>query len=417
MLVFVTLLHDSCDRYGPAVAGKDAGWGGRDSAVQSGREPGMAQSTVERAVATAPPVTMSEEMVIRLALQAEPAPDRWEGRFHRLIETGVKIGPNAESGYGSSRCPGNGPTPVVVRGPVEPNSIETDGICDRSRTPDIYFLLNESVLGLVQSGSAVTVKSPGNSRSRRVDAREWWLRFMNWLSLHTDASLAIAGLEERSPTKATTAMIDPFLGQLTRPGTAAVVLDLDLARLVNNNRGLERSLMAEIVPTLVRLADNLLCASRWPTPLHLKNAVTRRMLRLNLGGVFRATEKLGVNPTSYKGLQKVEGLIGEVSKLASASSMTLAAERGPCLVPAHSPLHVAGHLFSEPERRNGQLTSISPFAFLPPDRDRHRAYLDLLPAIRLTDCVGWRRPSAVEPVDAADLAVLYRLTWAVRRAA
>ena len=377
----------------------------------------MAQSTMERAVATAPPQSMSDEMVMQLALEAESFPKRWEGRFQRLIDTGVTIGLNTDSVYGNSCCPGNGPAPVVVRGPVEPDSIEINGIRDSSRTPDVYFILDESVLGQVQSGSAVTVQLPGRAGSRRVDARDWWLRFMKWMSLHTDASLAIAGLEDRSPTTASTVMVDPFLGQLTGPGTAAVVLDLDLSRLVNDNRGLERSLIAEIVPALVRFADNLLCTSNWPTPLHLKNAVTRRLLRLNLGGVFRAIDKMGVDPKSYKGLQKVEGLIGEVSQLASASSMTLAAERGPCLDSALPPQRVAGHPFSEPELRNSQLTSISPFAFLPPDRDRHRAYLDLLPAIRLTDCVGWRRPPAMSTVDASDLAVLYRLTWAVRRAA
>ena len=376
----------------------------------------MAQSTVERAVATAPPVTMSEEMVMRLALEAEPVPDRWEGRFHRLIEAGVTIGLNAGSGYGSACGAGNGLSPVIVRGPVELDSIGMSEIRDSMRTPDIYFLLNESVLGQIQSGSAVKVQLPGRSGSRRVDARDWWLRFMKWMSLNSNASLAIAGLEDRAPTTAETAMVDPFLGQLTRPGTAAVVLDLDLSRLVNGN-GLKRSLMEEIVPALVRFADNLLCTSNWPTPLHLKNAVTRRLLRLNLGSVFQAIDKIGANPQSYKGLQKVEGLIGEVSQLASASSMALAAERGPCLGSARAALHVAGHLFSEPGLRNGQLTSISPFAFLPPDRERHRAYLDLLPAIRLTDCVGWRRPLAALAVDAADLAVLYRLTWAVRRAA
>jgi hypothetical protein len=359
---------------------------------------------------------MSEEMVMRLALEAEPAPDRWEGRFHRLMEAGVTIGLSAEGAYGSSCAAGNGPAPVIVRGPVEPDSIAVSGIRGSNRTPDVYFLLNESVLGQIQSGSAVTVQLPGRAGSRRVDARDWWLRFMQWMSLHTGASLAIAGLEDRAPTAAGTAMVDPFLGQLTRPGAAAVVLDLDLSRLVNDN-GLERGLMEETVPALVRFADNLLCTSNWPTPLHLKNAVTRRLLRLNLGGVFPAIDKMGVDPQSYKGLQKVESLIGEVSQLASASSMALAAERGPCLGSARTPLHVAGHLFSEPELRNGQLTSISPFAFLPPDRERHRAYLDLLPAIRLTDCVGWRRPLATAAVDAADLAVLYRLTWAVRRAA
>ena len=53
--MIVLLLNVSFGRYRLAVAGKDAGWEGRDSAVQSGREPGMAQMTVERAVATAPP--------------------------------------------------------------------------------------------------------------------------------------------------------------------------------------------------------------------------------------------------------------------------------------------------------------------------------------------------------------------------
>jgi hypothetical protein len=367
----------------------------------------MVESTVERAVATAPPKTMSREKVLRLALEAEPAPDRWESRFHQLLDSGVAMGARAAETSGKTWGTNDGPVPVVIRKPVDPDSMGTNPYRGSRAGADIYFLIDESVLGHVQTGARLTVRSPGSLGPRRVNARDWWSRFVGWMSQHAGVSLAIAGMEENAPTTAAGAMVDPVLGQLTKPGAAAVVLDLDLSRLVN--RGcLERTLAAEIVPALVRFADNL---------GHLKNALTRRLLRINLGRVFPAMEMMGVDPRTYGGLQKVEGLIGEVCQLASASSMALAAERGPCQGTDMAPHRLAGHPFAEPALRNSQLTSLSPYAFLPPDRERHRVYLDLLPAIRLTDSVGWRRPADIPVIDAADLAVLYRLTWAVRRAA
>jgi hypothetical protein len=376
----------------------------------------MVESTVERAVATAPPKTMSRENVLRLALEAEPAPDRWESRFHQLLDSGVAMGARAAETSGKTWGTNDGPVPVVIRKPVDPDSMGTNPYRGSRAGADIYFLIDESVLGHVQTGARLTVRSPGSLGPRRVNARDWWSRFVGWMSQHAGVSLAIAGMEENAPTTAAGAMVDPVLGQLTKPGAAAVVLDLDLSRLVN--RGcLERTLAAEIVPALVRFADNLLCACNWPSQGHLKNALTRRLLRINLGRVFPAMEMMGVDPRTYGGLQKVEGLIGEVCQLASASSMALAAERGPCQGTDMAPHRLAGHPFAEPALRNSQLTSLSPYAFLPPDRERHRVYLDLLPAIRLTDSVGWRRPADIPVIDAADLAVLYRLTWAVRRAA
>ncbi|MGI9264796.1 MAG: hypothetical protein ACR2QU_07695 [Gammaproteobacteria bacterium] len=375
----------------------------------------MVQSTVAQAVATAPSTTMSQETVLKLALEAEPAPDRWEYRFQQLLESGVAIGASAAGEGAQSWGPGDGPAPIVIRKPVDPDSMRMNPYRERKSVADIYFLIDESVLGCVQTGARLTVRLPGDPGTRRVDARDWWIRFIGWMSQQSRVSIAIAGLEERAPTKAFSAMIDPYLGQLTKPGDAAVVLDLDLSRLVNR-RGFERTLAAEVVPALVRFADNLLCACNWPSPAHVKNAVTRRLLRINLTRVFPAIDKLGVNPRTYGGLQKVERLIGEVCQLASAYSMALAAERGPCQDTVSPPHRLAGHPFAEPALRNSQLTSLSPYAFLPPDRERHRAYLDLLPAIRLVDNVGWRRPTDLGSMDAADLAVLYRLTWAVRRA-
>jgi hypothetical protein len=66
--------------------------------------------------------------------------------------------------------------------------------------------------------------------------------------------------------------------------------------------------------------------------------------------------------------------------------------------------------------RRGRLSVLSPFEFLPANGEDARRWLDLLPAIRLVDAVSWRRPRRLRGCGPEELAALYRLTWAVRRA-
>ena len=155
----------------------------------------------------------------------------------------------------------------------------------------------------------------------------------------------------------------------------------------------------------------------WPTPHHISHAARYRFLRINLGRAYATIRKMGIDPSTYKGLRRVEEVIARVCELAAAASVSLASERGTCHGHRAAFRGVAEYPLAEPAMRNGQVTSISPFSILPDDGSRPRPFLDLLPVMRVPDSVGWRRPRYPGAMDAADHAVLYRLTWAVRRAA
>lgn len=367
----------------------------------------MALSTRDVSMIADSSQTEGPDRLVARALAVEREPDRWEDRFRRLLAAGIVRAPDYDPGAG---CP-----PTVIRGPVDLRV--AGGVRDQARRREVYVLLNERTLEAVQQGDKIGLPGPDAARTRRVDARNWWRELMDWMATTPEASLAMAGLADESPPRAKGAVIDPLLGRVTRPEAAAVVLHVDVARLVSDDGQVSVGGIRQHLRDAVRLADDLIGVIGWPTPAHRRDAATRRRVCLNLAGLFDAMERLGVDPRCYRGLCKLRELLGEICTSALAASAQLARERGPCRGAAAGAFGRDGHPFARPRVRHAQLTCVSPFEFLPPDRNAARAYIDLLPVIGLPDSVSWRRPRAAPRLHADELAALYRLTWATRRIA
>ena len=135
--------------------------------------------------------------------------------------------------------------------------------------------------------------------------------------------------------------------------------------------------------------------------------------RVVLTGLHPAFRRLGVRPERYAGLRLAERLIeSAVTALERAADGRLAGD-----APNRPATPGWPAMATDVARlRRGRLSVLSPFEFLPANGEDARSWLDLLPAIRLVDAVSWRRPRRLRGCGPEELAALYRLTWAVRRA-
>lgn len=300
-------------------------------------------------------------------------------------------------------APSADPSPaatVVLRGPIAPPARPGRIVGPAPRLPDTFILLDETVLAAIQHDRTVMVHAPGG-RSASEGARVWWRHTLRWLTARRDLSLALTALDPLGPGQRACAAVEPWTGLVSRDGTRSRHGCLDLRDLVRGPGSVSEVAAA-------RAADRALNAFAGHRP-----APAGARLRIVLVRLHPALRRLGVQPARYAGLRLTERLIRTACR-----ALEEALARRPAL---------AGATRAEPRPwpsltcdlarlRRGRLTVLSPYEFLPPSGEDTRAWIDLLPAIRLVDAVGWRRPRALPGCGPEELAALYRLTWAVRRA-
>jgi len=298
--------------------------------------------------------------------------------------------------------------PVILTGALRPPGPGSGLSAPRRRSPDVYCLLDEHALAQVQRGESIRVRSRP-ARVETMAARVWWRRTLIWMVRHQSLSLALAGLDPYGPGLRACVAVEPRTGVVSRRGTRARIAVLNLELLVNRpgqvDEDAARRAAARIAGELIeareagadRAAGSL--GPRW---------------RVSFGNLHPALRRLGVHPGRYRGLKLSERLLATASQ-AIGEAFDRAPPRadrpGPGLRPWPA---LAGDMA---RLKRGRLSVLSPFSFLPPDGEDARAWLDLLPAIRLVDAVGWRRPRGLPGCGWRELEALYRLTWAARRGA
>lgn len=282
--------------------------------------------------------------------------------------------------------------PVVLRGPVAvPAAAGAPGAAD-APLPDAYLLLDEAVMAAVQRDLTVAVRLPGGGRLRRP-ARQWWREALHWLVARPDLSIALTALDPLGPGHRACTAIEAATGIVSRPGTRSRLATFDLGALVaapgRISEGAAASAAARALAGLARGGTARLPCRR----------------RVHLTGLHPALRRLGVDPRAYRGLRLTESLLA-----AACRALDAAADAG-----AAAPRRWPDPAGDMARLGRGRLSVLSPFAFLPPAGGDARIWLDLLPAMRVVDAVGWRRPRGCPDCGVAELAALYRLTWAVRR--
>jgi hypothetical protein len=201
--------------------------------------------------------------------------------------------------------------------------------------------------------------------------------------------------------------VEPGTGVVSRSGTRACTASLALTALVSGHgRVSERAARVAAAGALARLDATISAAGDCGAGRCRRRVVFREL--------YPALRRLGVEPRAYRGLQLTERLLAAACAAVEAAMAAHDGHRhGPDPAPGRPWPTVACDVA---RLGRGRVTVLSPFEFLPIDGNRSRCWLDLLPAIRLVDAVGWRRPRRATGCGADELAVLYRLTWAARRA-
>jgi hypothetical protein len=298
--------------------------------------------------------------------------------------------------------PAAGVSPVVLRGPVAPPARPGRIVGPATRLPDTYLLFDEAVLGAVQHGRDIRVRGPAGAVARRP-ARVWWREVLRWLAARPDLSLAITALDPLGPGARAAAAVEPGTGVVSRSGTRVRVGTFALPDLVRGPGVV--SAQAAAAACSRALAAGPVTVGAVPTD----GGRWRR--RVVLVGLHEALCRLGVDPRTYRGLRLTERLIETAVRAVEEAAVARGSDGEP---PLGRPWPTA--VCDVARLRRGRLTVLSPFEFLPANGDRTREWLDLLPAVRLVDAVGWRRPRRLRGCGIEELATLYRLTWAARRA-
>ena len=84
-----------------------------------------------------------------------------------------------------------------------------------------------------------------------------------------------------------------------------------------------------IVPTAVRMLDNVLDATLWPLPQHRREAMSKRRIGLGFTGLGDALLMLGLRYDADDGRQRAAAIAREMRDAAYRASVALAQERGP----------------------------------------------------------------------------------------
>jgi hypothetical protein len=312
----------------------------------------------------------------------------------RLQREGVTLAPEALSLSAAVACP-------------EQDALDAASAC--AGAPAVYLLLPSGALEGLQRRRPMTLAGGGE-----IDARRWWYELLSLAAAAPSVSLvpevAGAGLSLLAAGQRWLGP-SPGAGELIPAAPRRLRLALEFGALVAacNDRPEGLRLLAD---RIVTMADELLG--------QLPGCRAPRRLALELDGIARAVQGVGLDPRSFAALAWVRSRLTAFREGAREASVRLVRTRGEGLRPLPMPLALqiadAGADGDAVDRdmlvhgaRHSHLLCLSPWSLAPPDTGRD--CFGLLPALALADSVAWRRPAAHCPAPVYGEAL--RFAWAV----
>ena len=186
--------------------------------------------------------------------------------------------------------------------------------------------------------------------------------------------------------------------------------------------------LKKLVRVGVRLADNLVDSVTWPSEELRRDALANRRLAAHVTGIGDLVLRHGLDPASFSTLRLLQRWLTLLKRQLLRESLRLAEERGPypalnaeqlvrTLAPRYGAVR-ARRIISRRSPRHRQLLALSPYCVLPRRTNAipARAWLNLLPLIRIGDNLTMHGSQVRSLLDRADYESLLRSTWALLRA-
>lgn len=207
--------------------------------------------------------------------------------------------------------------------------------------------------------------------------------------------------------------------------TAWLGMQFDLSTIPAEQieRGVDH--LRKLVRVGVRLVDNLIDSVAWPSGNLRADARANRRLAAHVTGIGDLVLRHGMDPQEESTVAAIQRWLSLFKRQLLRESMRLARERGPypaldaeqlveALVPLYGPAR-AKQIIAQRSPRHRQLLALSPYCVLPrtPTRIPARAWLNLLPVIRIADNLTMHGGGARGLLERADYERLLRRTWAL----
>ena len=186
--------------------------------------------------------------------------------------------------------------------------------------------------------------------------------------------------------------------------------------------------LKKLVRVGVRLADNLIDSVTWPTDELRRDALANRRLAAHVTGIGDLVLRHGLDPAAFSTLRLLQRWLTLFKRQLLRESLNLAGERGPypalnaeqlvrTLAPRYGDVR-ARRIIARRSPRHRQLLALSPYCVLPrrANATPARAWLNLLPLVRIADNLTMHGSQVRSLLDRADYERLLRSTWALLRA-
>ena len=186
--------------------------------------------------------------------------------------------------------------------------------------------------------------------------------------------------------------------------------------------------LKKLVRVGVRLADNLIDSVTWPSEELRRDALANRRLAAHVTGIGDLVLRHGLDPASFSTLRLLQRWLTLFKRQLLRESLRLAKERGPypalnaeqlvrTLAPRYGAVRARRIIFRRSPRHR-QLLALSPYCVLPRRENAipARAWLNLLPLVRIADNLTMHGSQVRSLLDRADYERLLRSTWALMHA-
>lgn len=293
----------------------------------------------------------------------------------------------------------------------------------RARRPfALRYPVEESVPGVRQEEgerSAVVLKE--------IDASMLWRRLLEVASHSKNAHLVLENCARPASPLAqdeVTECISPLLGQAVPSECGQMIVELDISHFVDEKGHLKTRLLRTVLEHGLRLADNLIDVVRWPLASACRDAYAYRRVAMSMTGIGEAAVKMRLDVMQFASLERLHQVCTFVSESLYRYSVALAREREPfpglgtkdlfALVPKRQLERELTAKIDAQGTRNSQILAMAPFAVIP----RHcrkrdiRGYSNLLPLLKFSHTLGFRKPQSLAQMDPEDLELFLRLSWA-----
>ena len=276
-------------------------------------------------------------------------------------------------------------------------------------------------------GAAPTDAGPEAEVQTEIDADALWQRLLDASAGSRNAYLVLENCARSASPLAqneVTDCISPLLGQATPSESGQMMVELDLARFVNDKGHLETRLLRTVLQHGLRLADNLIDIVRWPLSSAQRDARAYRRVAISVTGIGDAAARMRLDVLQFSSLECLQQVFRFISDSLYRYSVALAREREPfpglgakdmfALVPQLKLEQELSARIDSQGTRNSHILAMTPFAVIPRNcRKRDiKGYSNLLPLLKFSHVMGFRKPAFLMRMDPADLELYLRLSWA-----